>query len=150
MRRRAPRWVRRFISEAELAAVARAVAEAEAMTSGEIRVHLDPRCAGDPMARAIQLFERLGMARTAARNGVLLYLAVEDRKLAVIGDAGVHARVAPDYWPRLTESLLGHLRAGRPGEGLVAAVRAVGETLRRYFPRAGDDRNELGDEVSLG
>jgi uncharacterized membrane protein len=138
------------MSEVDLAAVARAVARAEAGTSGEIRVHLDPRCAGDPMARAVEVFERLGMTRTAARNGVLLYLAVEDRKLAVIGDAGIHARVPADYWPRLTESLLGHLRAGRPGEGLVAAVREVGETLRRHFPRAGDDRNELSDEVNLG
>ena len=148
--RRAPRWVRRFMSEADLAAVARAVARAEAGTTGEIRVHLDAGCPGDPMVRAVALFERLGMTRTAARNAVLLYLAVEDHKLAVIGDAGVHERVEPDYWARLTGALAGHLRAGRPREGLEAAVREVGETLRRHFPGAGDDPNELGDDVSLG
>jgi uncharacterized membrane protein len=148
--RRPPRWVRRLLSPADLEAVARTVAEAEAATSGEIRVHLDARCPGDPMARAIERFERLGMHRTALRNGVLVYLAIEDRKLAVIGDAGVHARVGPAYWAELTAALVAHLGAGRPGEGLVAAVREVGATLRRHFPRTPDDRNELSDEVSLG
>ena len=147
---RHPRWVRRFMSEADLDAVARAVAEAEAGTAGEIRVHLDARCAGDPMARAVELFERLGMTRTRLRNGVLIYLAIGDRKLAVIGDAGVHARVSPDYWQGLRETLVRHFREGRPRDGLVAAVRDVGATLRHHFPRAPDDRNELSDEVSLG
>ena len=147
---RHPRWVRRFMAESDLDAVAGAVAEAEAGTSGEIRVHLDARCPGDPMTRAVEVFERLGMHRTALRNGVLVYLAIHDRKLAVIGDAGVHERVAPGYWEGLKETLVGHVREGRPRDGLVAAVRDVGETLRRHFPRAPDDRNELTDEVSLG
>ena len=148
--RRPPRWVRTFLSPADLEAVARAVAEAEDATSGEIRVHLDARCPGDPMARAIERFERLGMHRTALRNGVLVYVAIEDRKLAVIGDAGVHARVGAAYWEGLKEALVAHLGAGRARDGLVTAVHAVGETLRRHFPRPPDDRNELSDEVSLG
>jgi uncharacterized membrane protein len=147
--RRPPRWVRPFLSPADLHEVARAVGEAEGRTSGEIRVHLDARCPGDPLARAVELFERLGMTRTALRSGVLLYVAVEDRKLAVIGDAGVHQRVGPEYWDRLRAGLVAHFREGRPRDGLVAAVREVGETLARHFPRAPDDRNELSDEVSL-
>ncbi len=147
---RHPRWARKFMAESDLDAVARAVGEAEAGTSGEIRVHLDARCPGDPMARAVEVFERLGMTRTARRNGILIYLAVGDRKLAVIGDAGVHERVPGDYWGRLKETLVAHFREGRPRDGLVAAVREVGATLRRHFPRAPDDRNELSDEVSLG
>jgi uncharacterized membrane protein len=150
MRRRPPRWVRRFLSPADLHEVARAVREAEGRTSGEIRVHLDARCPGDPLARAVELFERLGMTRTALRSGVLLYVAVEDRKLAVIGDAGVHQHVGAEYWDRLKAALVAHLRDGRPRDGLVAAVREVGETLARHFPRAPDDRNELSDDVSLG
>jgi len=147
---RPPRWVREFASSADLDAVTAAVRQAELATSGEIRVHLVARCPADPMARAIQVFEHLGMHRTALRNGVLIYLAVEDRKLAIIGDAGVHERVAPDYWEALTKGLITHLGAGRPREGLVAAVREVGETLRRYFPRAPNDQNELSDDVSIG
>ena len=102
------------------------------------------------MTRAIERFERLGMHRTALRNGVLVYVAIEDRKLAVIGDAGIHARVGAAYWEGLTEALVAHLGAGRARDGLMTAVHAVGETLRRHFPRPPDDRNELSDEVSLG
>jgi len=147
---RHPRWVRAFLAEADLDAVARAVAEAESGTAGEIRVHLDARCEDDPMARAVEVFERLGMTRTAQRSGVLVYVAVEDRKLAVIGDRGVHERVGDAYWTALAEALVQHLRAGRVRDGLVAAVREVGATLRRHFPSGPDDRNELSDEVSLG
>ena len=88
---RHPRWVRRFLDEADLAAVAAAVATAEAATSAEIRVHLDARCPGEALARAALVFERLGMHRTAARHGVLVYVSIEDRKLAVLGDRGIQS-----------------------------------------------------------
>lgn len=147
--RRDPRWVRKFMERADLDAVARAVSEAEAGTSGEIRVHLEARCPGDAMRCAITVFERLGMTRTALRNGVLIYLAIEDRKLAVIGDAGIHQRVTPADWERLRDTLVADLRRGRPRDGLLQAVRDVGEMLRRHFPRAPDDRDELSDRVSV-
>lgn len=137
------------MGETDLDAVARAVAEAERGTSAEIRVHLDDRCEGDPMARAITLFERLGMHRTTDRNGVLIYLAVTDRKLAVIGDRGIHERVGEAYWRGVVDTLVGHLREDRSRDGLLAAVRDVGAALGRYFPRRTDDRNELPDDVSL-
>jgi uncharacterized membrane protein len=90
------------------------------------------------------------MTRTAERSGVLVYLALEDRKLAVIGDAGVHARVAEEYWTRLVAVLTDHCRAGRPADGIVAVVDELGSLLARHFPRRPDDRNELDDDVSLG
>jgi uncharacterized membrane protein len=145
-----PRWVRSVLSDAGLEAIAAAIAQAEAATSGEIRVHLDPRCPGEPRARAAVVFEQLGMARTAERNGALVYVSLEDRKLAVIGDADLHARVGQGYWEALVARVSGDLRAGRVGEGLVAAVQELGAALRAHFPRRPDDRNELGDEVSLG
>jgi uncharacterized membrane protein len=146
---RHPRWVRTFASADELDAVAAAVAGAEARTAAEIRVHLDHRCPGDPMARAIEVFERLDMHRTADRAGVLIYLAVGDRKLAVIGDAGIHARVGQEYWDRLVARVLAHLREARPRDGLVDAVREIGAALAANFPRRRDDRNELSDRVSM-
>lgn len=147
---RHPRWVRRFIDAADLEAVARAVAEAESATSAEIRVHLDHRCPGDAVARAVAVFERLGMHRTAGRNGVLIYVAVRDRRLAVIGDRGIHERVAEGYWQELLSAALAHLREQRPSEGLVHTVREVGAVLGRHFPRRPGDANELTDQVSLG
>ena len=147
---RHPRWVRRELRAADLDRVTAAVRRAEAGTGAEIRVHLDARCAGDPVAQAVAVFERLGMTRTAEQSGVLVYLALEDRKLAVIGDAGVHARVAEGYWPRLAAVLADHCRAGRPADGIVAVVDELGSLLARHFPRRPDDRNELDDDVSLG
>lgn len=147
---RHPRWVRRFMSDADLDAVARAVAEAERHTSAEIRVHLDHRCAGDPMARAVEVFERLGMHRTAERHGVLIYVAVQDRKLAVIGDAGIHARVGEAYWQGLVEAATRHFREERPCDGFIHAVGEVGGVLRQHFPRRPDDTNELTNQVSIG
>jgi len=147
---RHPRWVRGFLSEADLEAVAAAIAAAEATTSAEIRVHLDARCPGEPMPRAVAVFERLGMHRTAERHGVLVYVSVEDHKLAVLGDRGIHERVGQVYWDRLVQGVIAHLRERRHRDGLVHAVAEVGAVLRRHFPRRPDDVNELPDRVSLG
>lgn len=146
---RHPRWVRGFLGDADLGAVAAAIGAAEATTSAEIRVHLDARCPGEAMARAVKVFERLGMHRTAARHGVLIYVAIEDRKLAVLGDRGIHERVGQAYWDRLVEAVLAHFRQERPRDGLVHAISEVGTVLRRHFPRRPDDVNELPDRVSI-
>jgi len=146
---RPPRWVRRFLDQPDLDAVAAAVATAEAATSAEIRVHLDARCPGDALGRAALVFERLGMDRTAARNGVLIYVSIEDHKLAVLGDRGIHERVGQAYWDTLVEAVLAHFRAGQFRDGLVHGVGRVGAELRRHFPRRPDDANELPDRVSV-
>jgi uncharacterized membrane protein len=146
---RHPRWVRDFLTEADLEAVRRAILEAEANTSAEIRVHLDHRCPGDPMARAVALFEGLGMHKTAERHGVLIYVAITDRKLAVIGDRGIHERVGDQYWPELVAAVTSHFRDERPRDGLVHAVDELGQVLRQHFPRRPDDVDELGNEVSI-
>lgn len=154
---RHPGWTRRLFAEGDLEAIAAAVARTEGETSGEIRVHLDrrlPRGArGEPrdaLPRAREVFRRLGMHRTAERSGVLIYLAVEDRRLAIVGDEGVHARVGDGYWQRVRDGLVEKLRAGAPREALVTAVAEVGTVLRVHFPRRPDDRNELSDQVSAG
>jgi uncharacterized membrane protein len=146
---RHPRWVRAFLSEAGLDAVSRAIAGEEARTSAEIRVHLDHHCSGEAMARAVAVFERLGMHRTAARHGVLIYVSVGDHKLAVLGDLGIHERVGQAYWERLVEAVLAHFRDERPRDGLLHAVGEVGAILARHFPRRPDDVNELSDQVSI-
>jgi uncharacterized membrane protein len=149
-----PRWTRTLFSEDDLDAIAAAVAEAERGTSAEIRVHLERRLPsgaspGDALPRATEIFTRLGMHATADRNGVLIYLAVENRQLAIAGDAGVHARVGDEYWQRIRDAMVERLRRGEAREALLYAVAEVGEVLRRFFPPRPDDRNELSDQVSL-
>ena len=137
------------MSEEDLDAVTRAIALAEASTSAEIRVHLDHRCPGDPVARAIVVFERLGMHRTEGRNGVLVYAAVADRKLAVIGDVAIHGRVGDPYWKEVADGMTRHLAGERPRDGFVHAIGELGSVLSRYFPRRPDDREELSNRVSV-
>jgi uncharacterized membrane protein len=147
---RHPRWVRQFMSDADLEAVRRAITEAEGGTAAEIRVHLDHRCPGDAIARATEVFERLGMHRTEGRHGVLIYVAISHRKLAVIGDQGIHVRVGGTYWQGLVTDVLAHFRDERPRDGLLHAVAELGAALHQHFPRDPDDQNELSDEVSIG
>ena len=147
---RHPRWVRALLSDDDLAAITRAVAEAEGHTSAEVRVHLDHSCEGDALQQAIKVFERLGMHSTAARNGVLVYISVADRKLAVIGDKGIHERVGEAYWQGLVTAVRERMSQQQPRDGLVFALAEVGRELGRHFPRRPDDRNELPNQVSLG
>ena len=147
---RHPAWVRKLMSEADLDAVKDAIAHAERATSAEIRVHLAHRCPGDPMMEAVAVFERLGMHRTAERHGVLIYVAVTDHKLAVIGDRGIHERVGEAYWQRLVGAVISHFRNERPRDGFLHAVNELGLALGEHFPRRPDDTDELSNEVSIG
>ena len=146
---RHPNWERALLSDDDLAAITRAVTEAEANTSAEVRVHLDHSCEGDALQRAIKVFERLGMHRPADRNGVLVYISVTDRKLAVIGDKGIHERVGEAYWQGLVAAVRERLRQQQSRDGLIHAIAEVARELARHFPRRPGDKNELPDEVSL-
>ncbi len=154
---RHPRWAKRVFTEADLEAVTAAVREAEHRTAAEIRVHVERRVAHglrrrthDPMQRAREVFAALEMHRTTHRAGVLVYLAVEDRKLAIVGDDGIHARVGDEYWTGVRDRMIERLRTGAVTGALVGAVDEVGSTLAQYFPRRPGDIDELSDDVSLG
>ena len=146
-----PAWVRTTFSEDDLDAIAAAIAAVERRAAAEVRVHLEQRVpGGDALQRAQTLFQRLGMERTRRRNGVLLYLALDDHKLAVVGDVGVHTRVGPAYWERVRDLMVGHLRARHSArEAVLDAVEELGRMLAEHFPRApGEAGGELSDEVS--
>ena len=143
-----PEWVRRVFSHEDLDAIAAAVAAAERRTSGQIRVHLEQRCVGDPLAHARRVFQSLGMHRTRHRAGVLLCLTVDDRKFAIVGDDGIHSHVGYHFWDSVRDVLQQELRAGRMREGVVAAVVEIGRVLGSHFPDRPDYENELRDSVS--
>jgi uncharacterized membrane protein len=139
-----------LLSTGDLERVREAVRQAEARTSGEIRVHLDDTIVEDVLDHAAFIFEELGMHRTQDRNGVLIYVSVAERRAAVIGDAGINAKLPGGYWNETLGVMLEQFKAGRYCEGLCMGVERLGEQLRTHFPRANDDRNELSDEVSIG
>lgn len=141
---------RAFFSEEQLAAIRAAIAEAERMTSGEIRVHIENRCPGEALDRATALFDKLGMNQTKEHNGVLFYLAVRSRKFAVAGDSGIHAHVGPEFWDALRSNMEQHFKEGKFTEGLCAAILEAGKQLQTHFPNQPGDVNELSDEISIG
>jgi uncharacterized membrane protein len=139
-----------FVGSLDDERVVAAIREAEARSRGEIRVHVAEREVADPRAEAAAVFERLGMADTAERNGVLVFVAPESQSITVIGDKDAHERCGEAFWTAVVATIREEFRAGRYTEGLVAGVKALGEELARHFPRrAGEtDRNELPDTVS--
>jgi uncharacterized membrane protein len=146
-----PKWAAALFSPDDLDTIARAVGVAEAATSAELRVHLERRvpAGADPMARAREVFAALGMHRTGERNGVLIYLAVEDHKLAIVGDEGIHTRVGAPYWEHVRDLMLERLRTGAARDAVLMAVGDVGAVLRQHYGRRPDDTNELSNEVSV-
>jgi uncharacterized membrane protein len=152
-----PRWVGRMFSRADLDAIVEAVRDAERRTAAEIRVHIERRVGAgrgraphDVMARARDVFAALKMHETALRAGVLIYLALADHQLAIVGDDGIHARVGDGYWQGLRDRLVARLRGGAARDAVVQAVLDVGTVLAREFPRRPDDVDELPNQVSLG
>ncbi len=143
----------RFFTPEESKAIVAAIEAAEKQTSGEIRVHLERKCpGGDPYLRGRDVFEDLGMTQTADRNGVLIYLATQDRLFAVLGDRGIHEKVDEGFWDAIAEQLSSHFRKGDFAGGMIAAIHEIGQRLRDVFPYAGDEQdvNELPNEISVG
>ncbi len=129
------------------ARVVAAIGAAERKTSGEIRVVLSRKKIADPVAEAQQQFERLGMTRTAHRNGVLILLAPRSRKFAVIGDTAVHEKCGDSFWRLLAAAMELHFKRGEFTEGLVHGIERAGAILAEHFPPTAGDRNELPDDI---
>lgn len=141
--------IKNFFSESDKKAIQNAIAEAELNTSGEIRVHIDSKCAEEVKAHAIEVFGKLKMHETALRNGVLFYLAVEDRKFAIIGDEGINKVVPADFWDNIRETMIQHFKQSDFVKGLSEGIKMAGEKLKSNFPHEEDDSNELSNEISF-
>ena len=138
-----------FFLKEQQAQILASVREAEKKTSGEIRVHIETSLKGDVLDRAAWLFKKLGMDKTAERNGVLFYLAVSDKKYAIVGDAGINAKVPAGFWDEISELLKKNFREGKFTEGLSEGIIMAGQQLKTHFPHGKDDVNELSDEISF-
>ncbi len=126
-----------------------AIRQAELDTSGEIRVHIETTCPGDVLERASRLFEKLDMHKTQLRNGILIYLAIRNRKFAIIGDMGINTVVPDNFWDNIESEMLNQFRDNRFTEGLIKAIEMAGSQMKKHFPYATNDINELPDEISF-
>ncbi|MEX1189315.1 MAG: TPM domain-containing protein [Bacteroidia bacterium] len=127
-----------------------AIGQAEKLTSGEIRVHIESVCKGDPLDRGANVFFDLKMNETRDRNGVLIYIALKDRKLAILGDSGINKVVPDGFWDQTSKLMVDHFKREEFARGIEQAVLMAGEHLQKYFPLKDDDTNELSNEISKG
>ena len=139
--------MRKFLSKVNHDRVVAAIREAEAKSSGEIRVHLDHRKVTDPLAEGRAVFERLGMTGTSERNGALIFVAPRSKKFAILGDTGIHEKCGDDFWASAAEALSGHFRGGRFTEGLVDAIARLGDKLAEHFPPKAERSHQIPGEI---
>ncbi|MBN3521162.1 TPM domain-containing protein [Algoriphagus lutimaris] len=141
----------KLFSSADKKAIVDAIKSAEVSTSGEIQVHIESRCKGDVLDCAVVVFDKLKMYQTQDRNGVLFYLAVEDKKFAILGDSGINEAVPDGFWEKIKENMVSRFKAGEFTQGLIEGINEAGTQLGAHFPYQGDsDINELPDEISFG
>jgi uncharacterized membrane protein len=138
---------REFLGKLDHDRIAKAIATAEATTSGEIRVFIQRGNVADAVSDARDQFERLGMTQTRERNAVLVFVAPRAQKFAVIGDRGVYEKCGQPFWEALTQAMRPHFEAQHFTDAIVHAVREAGSLLAQHFPRRPDDRNELPNAV---
>lgn len=141
-----------LFDEAQQQRIVAAIQAAEQCTSGEIRVFVESRCRYvDPLDRATEVFATLHMERTAARNGVLVYVALKDRQLALLGDRGIHEKVGQAFWQQQVKNILAHFNKADYAGGIAGVVTEIGHALEQHFPYdRGTDTNELPDDIVFG
>jgi uncharacterized membrane protein len=139
-----------FLTKEEEQEIVQAIQIAEKDTSGEIRVHIEKTTSIDAFDRALEVFHLLKMDETQLKNGVLIYLAVDDKSFVICGDEGINDVVENDFWNSTKDAMAVHFKKGDFKQGLIDGILKAGEQLKTYFPYQEGDVNELSNEISKG
>jgi uncharacterized membrane protein len=139
-----------FLTKEEESAIVEAIRVAEKNTSGEIRVHIEATTSLDAYDRAMEVFHELNMDATELQNGVLIYLAVNDKTFVICGDKGINDVVAADFWNCTRDAMVSQFKLGNYKQGLIDGILNAGEQLKKHFPWQEGDTNELSNEISKG
>ncbi|OAQ39159.1 hypothetical protein A5893_10865 [Pedobacter psychrophilus] len=135
------------LSDKEQDKIKQSIEWAEKATSGEVRVCVESKCDIDAYERAITCFYDLKMEATALRNGVLIYVALDDHKFAIIGDEGINKVVPPDFWNSTKKLMVDKFKNRELAEGISIGIIEAGKQLKKYFPYQTEDNNELSDDI---
>jgi uncharacterized membrane protein len=139
-----------FLTKAEEQEIVDAIGKAEKNTSGEIRVHIEKETSIAAIDRAMEVFRNLNMENTQERNGVIIYVAVKSKQFAIYGDKGINEKVADDFWNCTKDAMQNHFKNGNFKQGLIDGILNAGEQLKKHFPYADGDTDELSNEISIG
>lgn len=140
----------KFLTQEQEEHIVESIQQAEQATSGEVRIHIEKTCkAESPIDRAKEVFAELKMHETEFRNGVIVYVAWKDQKVAIWGDEGIHEKVGQEFWEEELELILKYFKAGDYETGLSEVVLQIGQKLKENFPyEQKGEVNELSDEIS--
>lgn len=138
-----------FFTPAQKTAMVAAIRQAEKDTSGEIRIHFENHCRKNVLDRAAQVFADLKMHKTALRNGVLIYVALEDKQLAILGDAGINAKVPDHFWDDIKNNMIEKFKSGQICEGVWRGCPDCRTAAKSFFSLSGRRVNELSDDISF-
>ncbi len=137
-----------FLTAEEEQEIVQAILDAEKNTSGEIRVHIEAHTRNDHFNRANEVFHLLKMDNTKEENGVLIYVAVNDKKFAIYGDRGIDQVVPENFWDTTRDAIQAHFKNSNFKQGLIDGILKAGKELEEHFPWKHDDANELSNEIS--
>jgi putative membrane protein len=114
-----------------------------------LRLALTPRATKHRRVRrrAVTVFRAAAEKRTAGRTGILIYLSMAERRAEIVADEAILKVTSDETWGEAMADLLEQVRAGRPGDGICAAVSRVGAVLTEHFPRSDGDVNEIPDKL---
>ena len=141
-----------FFTPEENALIVESIREAERQTSGEVRLFVESRCKYvDALDRAKEIFDNLKMEKTEFRNGVLFYVAIEDKQLAIFADTGIHEATGNEYWKNVVHEILSVFSKNNIVEGITTTILSIGGALKSHFPYEQKmDKNELPDDIIFG
>ena len=139
-----------FLTKQDEQEIVQAIIQAEKLTSGEIRVHIEDSAIKKGSERAYEVFHLLKMDETELKNGVLIYVAVGDKTFVICGDKRINDVVPHDFWEDTKSIIQKHFKVGNFKQGIIDGILLSGEQLKKYFPWADTDKNELDNEISKG
>lgn len=139
-----------FLTKEQQKNIVKAIESAELNTSGEIRVHIEPKCKIEVLDRAVYVFNKLKMDKTEQRNGVLIYLAYDSHKFAIIGDKGINDIVPDNFWDEVKVQMFDMFVSANYAGGITYAIEQAGIKLKEFFPYQSDDINEQPNDISFG
>ena len=149
-------WRRRIFSAADLAAIGAAVSASETHHRGELRFVIEASLPLSALlrdlssrARAADVFAIERVWDTEENSGILIYLLLADRRVEILADRGIVARVPQAEWDAICRAMEAAFRAGRWRDGALAAVGRAGELLTWHFPAGASNPNELPDAPKL-
>ena len=137
-----------FLKPKEEEEVVEAIRLAEKKTSGEIRVHLERSSHDHIWERAMEVFHILKMDNTKQENGVLIYVAIDERKFVIYGGKGINKVVPEHFWESTKDAIAAEFKKGNFKQGLIDGIHKAGEQLQKHFPWTEGTENELSNEIS--